>query len=213
MSWHNVIGAILALAVMSSPALACKGGEELASDDFTDGTAWTDAPEASFGSGKLSLKPKPDQYAWVFWNNGYFDDADVCVDITYPSAKNPDGGVLGGLIFWWQPESNNVAYMLWTTPAGLVGVERREMKTGKVTTALPKRSNPAIKKGAGATNTWRITLKGNTATLYANDAKIAAFKGTGLVGGDRLMGLYGLSTSDENNSTWVFSNFKVTDVK
>ena len=87
------------------------------------------------------------------------------------------------------------------------------MKTGKVTTALPKRSNPAIKKGAGATNTWRITLKGNTATLYANDAKIAAFKGTGLVGGDRLMGLYGLSTSDENNSTWVFSNFKVTDVK
>ena len=75
MSWHNVIGAILALAVMSSPALACKGGEELASDDFTDGTAWTDAPEASFGSGKLSLKPKPDQYAWVFWNNGYFASA------------------------------------------------------------------------------------------------------------------------------------------
>jgi WD domain, G-beta repeat len=26
-------------------------------------------------------------------------------------------------------------------------------------------------------------------------------------------GLYGLSTSDENNSTWVFSDFKVTDVK
>jgi hypothetical protein len=100
MSWHNVIGAILALAVMSGPALACKGGEELASDDFTDGTAWTDAPEASFGSGKLSLKPKPDQYAWVFWNNGYFDDADVCVDITYPSAKKPDGGVWGGLIFF-----------------------------------------------------------------------------------------------------------------
>src|ERR1700730_15177232 len=130
-----------------------------------------------------------------------------------PAPRIPTAASWEDSYFWWQPESNNVAYMLWTTPAGLVGVERREMKTGKVTTALPKRSNPAIKKGAGATNTWRITLKGNTATLYANDAKIIAFKGTGLVGGDRLMGLYGLSTSDENNSTWVFSNFKVTDVK
>jgi len=214
MSWQKLTGAMLAFALLSSPALACKGGEELGADDFSDGSAWTEASEATFGSEKLALKPEPSKYAWVFWNNGDFDDADICVDMTYPTAKKPDGGVFGGIIFWYQYQANRVAYMLWSTPVGLVGVDRREMSTGKLTTALPRRANPAIKKGAGATNTWRVSLKGNTATLYVNDAKLATFKGTGLAeGSTRATGLYAASDAEENNSTWTFSNFKVTDVK
>jgi hypothetical protein len=53
----------------------------------------------------------------------------------------------------------------------------------------------------------RITAKSSQVTVYANDQKLVAFRGTP---DEAYIGLYAQSWEGETANTWKFSNFKLT---
>jgi len=202
---RTVVGALLALTIAASPALACKG-EEIYSDDFTqpDGP-WPNAAWFSINGGKAELKMEPGYRGVASYLGGNFTDFDVCVDITYPEAKNPDGGTYAGLVFWFKGMDDH--YEVFTTPVGVVGAFR--FTKSRALLASPVRKQGSLKAGAGATNTIRVTVKDKSVTVYANDEKVAAFKGIMPEGGGYI-GLMATSEKDQAN-VWQFSNFKLTE--
>jgi hypothetical protein len=128
---------------------------------------------------------------------------DMCVDLTYPEAKNPDGGTTGGLAFWFNNYEN--FWVVGTTPVGAAGAYR--YNKDKFLRLSPFKVYSALKAGAGQTNTLRITAKGNQVTFYANDQKLGAFRG---VPEETFVGLFASSAQDETQNVWKFSNFKLT---
>jgi hypothetical protein len=203
MALRTIMGAMLALAIAGSPALACKG-EEIFSDDFADDSGmWGSADFFKIGGGFLELKLQPGYKGVALFQGGQQKEFDACVDITYPEAKKPDGGTVAGFVFWFKDWPNH--YVVGTTPVGAVGAYR--MNKDKFGLQSPFRTNPAIKAGAGAKNTFRVTVKGNAITIYANDQRVAGFRGTPE---DAWMGLFSESEQDNSNA-WKFSNFKLTE--
>ncbi len=129
---------------------------------------------------------------------------DVCIDVTYPEAKKPDGGTAGGLAIWFKDYQNT--YIVATTPAGVAGAHRyNKDKYGLVS---PYRKQASLKAGVGEKNTLRVTAKGNQVTVYANDQRLFAFRGTPE---EAYIGLYAQSWEGETSNTWKFSNFKLTE--
>jgi hypothetical protein len=200
-----ITGAILALAIGVSPALACKG-EEIYSDDFTDPNGpWPNPPWFTISGGSAEIKMDPGYRGVINYLGGDFADFDVCVDITYPQAKNADGGTYGGLVLWFKDMEN--MYEIFTTPIGAMGAFR--YTKGRALLAAPVRKQNALKTGAGATNTLRITAKGGNVTIYANDQRAATFRGVVPEGGG-YVGLTATSEQDQANA-WKFSKFKLTE--
>jgi hypothetical protein len=205
MALRGFAGAMLALAVAASPALACKGETEIHSDNFADaGGPWDGTDNVTIGGGYATLKTEPGKNAVLAYIGGQFKEFDVCADITIPATKNPDGGAVAGILFWF---SGNPAdfYGMIMTPGGMLGAIR--VKDGKPLVMSPFRKQAAIKLGADAKNTFRITAKGNAVTVYANDQRVSSFRGTPTEG---LLALYAEGERDQANA-WKFSNFKLTD--
>jgi hypothetical protein len=201
---RTIAGAMIALAIAASPALACKGPEIFA-DEFTDDSGpWDNTNFATIGGGQAELKMQPGYMGVLRYLGDLPKEFDVCVDITTPPAKNPDGGTLGGLAFWFKDYEN--AYFVGTTPIGAVGSFR--VTKGRALVASPFRRQNALKAGAGSKNNLRITAKGNTITVYANDQRVASFRG---VPEDGYIGLYAESSQQEDSNPWQFSNFKLSE--
>jgi hypothetical protein len=204
MDLRSIVGAMLALAIAASPALACKGGEEIFSDDFSDDSGmWGNAEWITIGGGAIELK-LPAGYQGVARYRGEMPkDFDLCVDLTYPEAKNPDGGTYAGISLWFKDYDNQ--YVVGTTPFGAVGAFR--VSKGKITLQIPFRKQPQVKAGAGQTNTLRVTVKGNDVTVYANDQQVSSFRG---IPDEGSFGLIAESEQDNSNA-WKFSKVKITD--
>src|SRR5262249_61837308 len=93
MDLRSIVGAMLALAIAASPALACKGGEEIFSDDFADDSGmWGSADWITIGGGGLELKLPPGYQGGGRYRGDGPKDFDLCVGLTYPGAKKPGGG-------------------------------------------------------------------------------------------------------------------------
>jgi hypothetical protein len=198
-----LMGALIALSIAASPALACKG-EEIFSDDFSDDLGpWDQTQFSKIGGGKAELQLRPGYWGVVRFVGDTPKEFDVCVDITYPEAKNPDGGTAGGLAIWFKDYENT--FVVATTPVGVAGVFR--INKNKYTLLSPFRKYNPLKAGAGQTNTLRITAKGNQVTLYANDQKLASFRGAPE---EAYIGLYAQSWEGETENVWQFQNFKLT---
>jgi hypothetical protein len=200
---RSVVGAILAFAVAASPALACKG-EEVFSDDFTDeGGPWGSAPWFKIAGGSAEIKMDPGFAGVAPFLGGTFKEFDVCVDITNPAVKTPESPPIAGIAFWFKDFQNMTSVL--AAPIGAM-IAIRNTK-GRQLIATPARQVAALKTDAGAKNTLRVTAKGNNVTFYANDQRVANFRG---VPDDAFIGLYGESERDQSTS-WKFSNFKLTE--
>jgi hypothetical protein len=194
---RTVTGALVALLIAASPALACMG-EEIYSDDFAEDSGnWANADWIKIGGGALEMALQPQYSGWLSFRGGTFKEFDVCVDITNGAA---DGA--GGLIFWQKDADNR--YMLVALGNGVVGLAR--VTKGRLLFASPPRQNPAVKGGPGTKNTFRVTVKGNSITGYGNGQKLFATKG---VPEDGYIGFYAEAGAGTPN--WKFSNFKLTD--
>jgi len=201
----TILGGAFALVIAASPALACKG-TEIFSDDFSSSDGpWQHTDGVNIGGGFAEMKPESGKNAVMVYESQQIKDFDVCADITYPQAKNPDeGGAIGGIIFWLTLDPASF-YLMATTPGGMLGTVR--VNRGRVLLAAPFRKYNFIKTGAGSKNTFRVTAKGGSVTVYANDQRAAAFRGQA---DDGFIGLYAESEKDQVN-TWKFSNFKLSD--
>jgi hypothetical protein len=210
---RQIAGAFVALAIASGSVFACEG-DEIFADDFADpvfsADLWSKGDWITVGKGYLEIKNKPRFSAFAAIPSGS-TEFDVCADVTYPEAKNPDGGTTGGFIFWFKDWDNH--YTITTTPVGGLGVFRNA-KGKSTAVSAPFKIYNQLKKGAGSVNTLRATLKGTSGTVYANGQKVTVFRavaadekaaGTGIA-------LYGSSEQDQENA-WRFGNVKLTEPK
>jgi len=203
MKLQTIAAAVLALTIAASPALACKG-EEIYSDDFSSADGpWAPAPWFSIAGGGAEFKLEPGNTGIIPYLGGNFKEFDACVDIANPAFKNPDAPPVAGLAFWANDFQNLGAVLL--SPVGVM-VSIRNTK-GRSLLASPPRKVAALKSGNGAVNTLRVTVKGQNVTVYANDQRVASFRGNPE---DGLVGLIAESEKDQVTS-WKFSNFKLTE--
>jgi hypothetical protein len=203
MEFRTIAAALVSLAIAASPALACKG-EEIFQDDFSSADGpWQEGPWFKITGGAVEAKLEAGKGAFFPYLGGNFKEFDACVDITNPAVKNPEAPPVAGFGFWIKDYSNMTLVL--SVPLGAMFALRAT--NGRVLTASPVRKHDAIKTAPGATNTYRVTVKGGNVTFYANDQRVGAFKGTP---DDTVMGFYAESERDQAN-TWKFSNFKLTE--
>ena len=203
MSLRLATAVLLAVAAVSSPALACKGPNLIFSDDFkTVDEAWQpwgNWVTFSISNGKAQLKSNPGSYAMAAYQGFFVDSADACVDVIAPDVKDP-GSILGGLMFGGVG-TDFYAFLL--RPNGNAAVFRNQ-NGGWLTPVAEKKADGA-KTGANVTNTLRVTWKNGTAQTYVNDKPFATMKTLPIVNGK--FGLY----SEPEGNVYQFTNVKITD--
>jgi hypothetical protein len=204
--------ALLAAGLMltASPALACKGKNVIFSDDFrqVDDTWGSsgDGDAVTVENGKVKFKATASKNYKVLYGAAQFDDADMCVMVQIPNNSTAATSAGAGPIFWAQDYSNFYAVVLRTD--GRVAVVR--LVKGNWTYPVQFRQADKVNAHPGDKNIVRVTMSGNTVTVYVNDVKFASFKGLVPPGGGEI-GLY--SESEEGKrDTWKFVGLKVTDL-
>src|SRR3954466_12521819 len=76
----DLIGAVAAALLVSSPALACKGKQILLEDNFTTtDPAWPPDNEIATGNSAFRLTPNRGEFYVALYAGLDFEDVDVCV--------------------------------------------------------------------------------------------------------------------------------------
>ena len=206
--WLQAVMVAGAVTLAATPAFACKGAKTLFTDDFqeVDASWGLDAPDVTVEDGKVKVKPQPNISNLLIYKGLNFGEADVCLTVRMPNVVSNNDNTMAGPVFWQKDYDNY--YMFMITPSGYAEIARK--LAGKWVSVIDWKADSDIKTQAGASNTLRVTLSGNTITAYVNDAKFAAVKGQMPEGGGRL----GMRAQSEENQvdTWKFSALKVTDV-
>jgi hypothetical protein len=220
MSSRRVTGALMmsalfAIAVASSPALACKGATSLLRDDFTDADpawaeAFTDGPSFQIGGGKVLAKSEPGQYNVLLYQGDFFAAGDACVTIKNPAAVRDPSGIWAGMVLqagdgaWYMPSLNL---------DGTAGVTR---VTGDGwLNPVPARKFGEIKSGPNAANVLRVVWKAPppkgsnnppdpTVAIFINDKPFFNFKMT-----PNSNRQFGLAVGSEGN-VYQFTDLAIT---
>jgi hypothetical protein len=194
--------AIIATGLCCNPALACKGTEVLLQDDFkTVDLGWDTADGFTIGSGQAKWTNKDDAGMAIYYNGSLFTDFDYCIDLTTLEKTTPEQAA--GLVFWATDYNNRYIFQLLSRD-GQAEIVRRQ--NGKSLFPVANRKFDAIKTDAGAINSLRVVVKGNTFTAYVNDKMFVTAKGQPPKDGSQI-GIY-LGSPD----AFAFSNVKITNV-
>jgi hypothetical protein len=201
-----LVAAAVAAVVVADPALACKGSKVLLEDNFSVADPAWDTGDAVIENGALTITPKADHGYSVIYMGDVFPQADICVDIAVPQARNPrDEYLSAGILF--MAVDYGASHYFWHSPAaGYLGVSR--LVGGKWTNPVPPRQF-AMNKQVGATNTLRVTFGGGRGTIYINDRKVVDFRAQE----SNRAEYFGLRADSEEKAqnAWKFSNVKITD--
>jgi hypothetical protein len=210
-----MMSAFFAIAVASSPALACKGATSLLRDNFTDvDPAWdeqfTDRPSFQIGGGKVLAKTQPGYYNVLLYQGNFFAAGDACVTITSPAAVRDPSNIWAGMVLqaddgaWYMPSLNL---------DGTAGVTR---VTGDGwLNPVPARKFEGIKPGPNAANVLRVVWKAPpprgskdpadpTVAIFINDKPFINFKMT-----PNSNRQFGLAAGTEAN-TYQFTDLAIT---
>jgi hypothetical protein len=112
------------------------------------------------------------------------------------------------VVFWYQDNSNYYEFGYW--PAGDIRVNR--VSKGKTLFPVPQTETPALKTGAGQTNSLEVQTVDNKATLFVNGIQIAEFNGKAPDGGG-LVGLETYSPKTDGETEARFTNFVIAEPK
>src|SRR5258705_8820899 len=121
MSFRFITGVAVAMALVSTPALACKGRNAVFTDDFArEEPSWTTIfGEFSVASGRAQLKSNPGEIAVVANDGDFFESGDLCVDVIAPDYKG-GGSEFGGVMFAIKDMGNFHAFWI-SPPDGTAG--------------------------------------------------------------------------------------------
>jgi hypothetical protein len=138
------------------------------------------------------LTPEDSQCRTRLYQGDVFEDFDFQVKIRM--AKKVGPMALSGVAFWAKDYDNHYDFVV--NQAGQFAITRQ---TGKRTLTLQSwTDSPAVKKGEGETNLFRVVAKGNQATLFVNGTQVYALKGFPPPGGS-LIGFIGCSPQGHRN--------------
>lgn len=200
----------LSLMLAASPALACTGQSVHLAGDFKTAELGWGREDASFkvAGAEAQITPQPGTQT-ARWNTGVtLNDLDACVTIAMPAAPADASRTYAGLLFWLTDKDN--FYEVVIAPNGLYTVARKVRGSLAATTPVPWTKNDAIKVGADAKNTLRVTLEGQTVTVRINDTEVARFRGQAPAAPSHI-GLVAAS-APQTTDTWRLSDLKVTNV-
>jgi hypothetical protein len=220
--------AIFLLAASAGPALACKGSTVILQDNFqTADPNWHGTVSIAGGQATVTQTPFYDgqnlvqeTFGGAFYGGKHIDSGDACVDFVGPQVSNPtnaSAGIVFGFVdtlsYWvFYAREDGQAALLNVLPfADSGGVQAR-------LTPIAYQPSAALKRGAGVTNTLRVTWSGNTGATYINDqpfwpfAIAQPFQNTfvGLHVGIGFPSTY--SAQDSVPMSYQFSNLKITSV-
>ncbi len=203
-----VLGLTLSALAMVQSAMACGSGKILFDDRFASSDpTWNMSAInefRSFGANGLTFKMKPNTVYTYLNQSGYYDDYEICADVTMQfDAKS--NGYLG--IAFWGIDTDNL-YILDVSPAvGQYAVYRGQK--GKFLQPIKWADAAAIKTGTGATNALSVAVKGNRAVITINGQKVAEFNGQPPEGGS-LPGIdFSTGKNDKTDSVESMQNFEV----
>jgi hypothetical protein len=206
MSFRFITGVAVAIALASTPALACKGRKVLSSNDFAkEDSSWEAvlAGEFTLSGGRAQFKSEEGKIGGILNQGERAEGGDFCVDVIAPDYRG-GGSEFAGLLFGFKRGGSEL-HALWVSPAeGTVGVTAK--KASKWVSPVTPRKSDAVKQQSGAVNTLRLTWKGGEATAYVNDKQFANFK-VPAVPDATFFGMYGQT----EGKVWQFDNFKLTD--
>jgi hypothetical protein len=195
-----------AVALSSVPALACTGAQV----DLQSNPSWqtNQGSTISFIGDSLQLTPSKGGAASALYQAGFFDAADVCVDIVTPATVVDPTAAFAGIEFGVNQQSGEY-YAFVISAAGSAGVMHHLTLTGNdLTIVTPFAMSPAVKTTANATNTLHLTWTATSATAYVNDQQFATFSFSTLH--NTLFGLYAQGeTSKTAAATWNFTNLQI----
>lgn len=191
-----------AIAVLLSPAFACKGVNKLFEDDFsTPDSAWVErARTMIIKDGKLQLTTEPRRHSSASYEGDFFNNADACVTVIAPDVKDASIGI-AGLMFYLTNSYDFYAFVV--SPAGQAGVIR--MLNGDFLTPVPPRKADGTKTGGNSSNVLRVTWNNGSVATYINDRPFTTFKAN--PPRNSKIGLY----AESAGATWSFTNVLVTD--
>jgi hypothetical protein len=203
MSLKLLTGVAVAMALASTPALACKGRKTMFLDDFArQDPSWTQIlGEFGVSNGRAQLKSGEGKFAAAGNDGDYFESGDLCLDVIAPDYRG-GGGEFGGILFGLQDLSNFHAFWV-SPPEGTAGVTAK--KNGKWVNPVSGRKSDAVNQRPGGVNTLRVTWKDKDATLYINDKQFVVV--TVLPVPNAHFGLY----AQTEGKVWQFRNYKITD--
>ncbi len=195
----------LAACLLATPVWACDPAA--APETFQTGDAgWGDA-DAQFRveNNAAILAPEVGTQT-ARWNAGKsMTDADVCVTIEMPDSTAEASRGYAGVLFWGVDKDN--FYQAVISRNGMVTVARKV--GGRILSAPLVHWTPssAIKTGADATNTLRITTEGENVAVRINDTEVARFRGQAPEAASHI----GLIASSAPGAvdTWRFTDFKL----
>jgi hypothetical protein len=199
-----VVVAATALAATAASAAGCTGNVQFADNFGQVDPGWSTDDAISIGGGKFQVKLDPGKFDSAGYNAALFTDADICVDVSVNAVSDPNGPGAG--LFFWFIDGKNY-YEVLIAPNGNASIQRTQ--NGRNLRPVDWRKAPSLKTGAGAVNSIRLTLKGNTITCYLNDQLFYKVNGAQPDGG----GTIGFEAWAEkaNTNIWSFSNLKITD--
>jgi 3-keto-disaccharide hydrolase len=190
-------------------AHACGNGKVIYEDKFaTLDPSWgTPSDRLSVDNGALVIKPEPGTGRWAISQSDFYGDAAICADVTVVNVPDPNSGFTA-IVFWYQDNTNYYEFGYW--PGGDIRVNR--VSKGRTLYPVPQTDTPALKKGAGQTNSLEVQTVGNRATLFVNGTNIAEFNGKAPEGGG-LVGLESYSPKAGGETEARFTNFVVAEPK
>ena len=203
MGFKFLAGVAVAIALVSTPAFACKGRKTAFSDDFArlDPSWVTLLGEFGVSGGRGQLKSGEGKFAAVGNDGDFFESGDLCVDVIAPDYRG-GGGEFGGIFFGFTDLNNFHAFWV-SPPEGTAGVTAK--KNGKWVNPVSGRKSDAVNQRSGAVNNLRVVWKDKDATLTINDKSFVVV--TVMPVPNARFGIYGQT----EGKTWQFRNYKITE--
>ncbi len=191
--------ALVFLAVSGS--LAAK---VLFEDQFTTfDPAWgVSSEKIHVDDGKLIINGEPKlAYNYLNQTGVLPNDMEATFTMSFINAEEPVYG--SGFLFW--ARDYGAWYCLLMNPNGWFAVQHFD--GGHIDMPVPWHESEAVAKGEGRVNHVKLVTKGNEATVFINDEKVASFTGFPPQDGS-LIGFRVVSGDDGANSV-AFSDLKV----
>jgi hypothetical protein len=202
MASRPATGLLLAMAVASGPALACKGPSVIFADNFinTD-PAWYGQLDVAGGHASLPAGPK--EHGLAFYGGKKIDSGDACIDMLGPTTTSA-----GGLVFGFTDVDNYYLFLLIDNNAAGIFLHQN----GAWLTPAQPRTAIGARNGANAMNALRVTWKGTAVATYINDQPFITLN----IPQPFQNSFVGLYAEDQASSgpgvNFQFSNLKVTNV-
>lgn len=187
-------------------ALGCKTGNAIHATFDAPDTRWN-SDSHTIRDGRLSIAPPANGTAWT-WNLGVTDfrNATICaVLLNHPGESDE----FDGLTFWGTiVHGEQQFYFLMVKPDGAFAVFWSG--DGGFRRVVEPRRHRAVRLGENAANVLRITTKGQSATFFINEEKVATIN-TDRTDVPWTAGL--IAEGSSKPKQWVFSAFDASRQK